>query len=79
MVLCFPSRNINTINNALFKKLCLAAIVRPMVQKDEKLIKEKLKNENAIAFLNNMTTMLTKNGGQYIVGKEVGLIVNINF
>ena len=49
-----------------------------MVQKDEKLIKEKLKNENAIAFLNNMTTMLTKNGGQYIVGKEVGLIVNIN-
>ena len=34
-------------------------------------LQEKMKNETAPAFLKNMTTILTKNGGQWMVGKGV--------
>ena len=45
-----------------------------MFEKDETKkneLKEKMKNETAPAFLKHMTTILTKNGGQYMVGTGV--------
>ena len=45
-----------------------------MFEKDEAKkaeLQEKMKNETAPAFLKNMTTILTKNGGQFMVGKGV--------
>lgn len=45
-----------------------------MFEKDEtkkKELQEKMKNETAPAYLKHMTTILTKNGGQYMVGKGV--------
>jgi hypothetical protein len=49
-------------------------IAKGMFEKDEekkKELHEKMKNETAPAFLKLMTTILTKNGGQYMVGKGV--------
>ena len=45
-----------------------------MFEKDEAKkneLKEKMKDETTPAFLKNMTIILTKNGGQYLVGKGV--------
>ena len=52
----------------------IAAIVKVMFEKDEtkkKELHESMKNETTPAFLKHMTTILTKNGGQYMVGKGV--------
>ena len=53
-----------------------AAIVKVHYEKNEEVKKElaeKMKTETAPAFLKTMTTILTKNGGQYMVGKGVSL------
>ena len=45
-----------------------------MFEKDEtkkKELHESMKNETTPAYLKHMTTILTKNGGQYMVGKGV--------
>ena len=45
-----------------------------LFEKDEdkkKGLEEKMQNETAPAFIKNMTIILTKNGGQYMVGKGV--------
>ena len=51
-------------------------MVKGYFEKDEtkkKELEEKMKNEVAPAFLKNMTTILTNNGGQWLVGKSVSL------
>ena len=61
----------NPINEIYFN---IIEIVKVMFEKDEAKkneLKEKMKNETTTAFLKNMTTILTKNGGQYLVGKGV--------
>merc|ERR1711953_392909 len=50
----------------------LNAIVKVIFEKDETKkmeLHESMKNETTPAFLKHMTTILTKNGGQYMVGK----------
>merc|ERR1712018_323156 len=47
-------------------------LVKGYFEKDEtkkKELEEKMKNEVAPAFLKNMTTIITSNGGQWLVGK----------
>ena len=49
-------------------------MVKQYFEKDEnkkKELEEKMKNEVAPAFIKNMTTILTTNGGQWLVGKGV--------
>ena len=52
-------------------------MVKQYFEKDEnkkKELEEKMKNEVAPAFIKNMTTILTTNGGQWLVGKGVSYI-----
>ena len=47
-------------------------LVKGYFEKDEtkkKELEEKMKNEVAPAFLKNMTTIITSNGGNWLVGK----------
>ena len=56
--------------------LLFAAVVRVMYEKDEAKKKEleaTMKAETAPAFLKNMTAILMKNGGKYMVGNGVSL------
>ena len=49
-------------------------LVKGYFEKDEtkkKELEDKMKNEVAPAFLKNMTTIITSNGGQWLVGKGV--------
>ena len=49
-------------------------MVKGYFEKDEakkKELEEKMKNEVAPAWVKNMTTILTSNGGQWLVGKGV--------
>ena len=49
-------------------------MVKGYFEKDEtkkKELEEKMKNEVVPAFVKNMTTILTSNGGQWLVGKGV--------
>ena len=64
------------IHNHCITYTCIFILesVKIFFEKDEdkkKGLEEKMHNEIAPAFIKNMTTILTKNGGQYMVGKEV--------
>ena len=52
----------------------ISEAVKGYFEKDEtkkKELEEKMKNEFAPAWIKNMTTILTSNGGQWLVGKGV--------
>ena len=65
-----------SIHNHCITYTCIFILesVKIFFEKDEdkkKGLEEKMHNEIAPAFIKNMTTILTKNGGQYRVGKGV--------
>ena len=67
---------VKTIHNHCIIYTCIFILesVKIFFEKDEdkkKGLEEKMHNEIAPAFIKNMTTVLTKNGGQYMVGKGV--------
>ena len=58
----------------IYTCILLLESVKIFFEKDEdkkKGLEEKMQNETAPAFIKNMTIILTKNGGQYMVGKGV--------
>ena len=58
----------------IYTCIFISESVKIFFEKDEdkkKGLEEKMHNEIAPAFIKNMTTILTKNGGQYMVGKGV--------
>ena len=70
---CHYFRSIHT-QYIIYTCILLLESVKIFFEKDEdkkKGLEEKMQNETAPAFIKNMTIILTKNGGQYMVGKGV--------
>ena len=73
---CIIEFSLFSIHTQCITYTCILLLesVKIFFEKDEdkkKELEEKMQNETAPAFIKNMTTILTKNGGQYMVGKGV--------